>query len=87
MISDAVGPTLEFNALAYDNPRLGRFHTGDQSSSAALDQKHDFHGEITWLSDLGTGYEETTWLPMRSPPAGTKNVGSKRPHKMKGGCF
>jgi len=44
-------------------PTPGRFHIGDQSSSATLDQKHDFHGEVTRLSDIRARDEMIRSLP------------------------
>lgn len=82
--SNAGDTAFEYNALAYDNSTLDRFHIEDQLSSATPGQKHDFRNkEVAWFLDLGEGDEETMYLPAGSLEAGTRSDGFQRPDKRK----
>jgi len=84
MASGSGGTVPEFNTSAYYNSIPDLFDVKNQSSSATPDQKYDFHSEEPkWFSDPGAGDEKTAWLPMRSPPSETKDVGYERLDKRK----
>ena len=80
--SDAGGTIVESNSLAYDDPMRDRFHVEEQLPSVIQEQKHELCSkEVARVLDPGAGDKVTMRSPVKSPAAGTENVGSKRPGK------